>query len=144
MVGAKRLVLWALYDDAESSVNFAVRENFSDKFIVYSIGINDVTLPPSDNLFYEKNDLSLLNFNLINQLNKLPKPDVIMTSPPCECWSSADCSGKMFMSIDEKGNWFVKNRFFMMITKKCNPAKRRKFLQKKLVVYLEKQLLVQQ
>ena len=34
--------------------------------------------------FYRKIDLSLNNFNLFKDLNKLPKPDIILASPPCE------------------------------------------------------------
>ena len=54
-----------------------------------------------------------------------------MASPPCESWSGADCSGKMFRSIDDKGNWVVKNNaYYEKYNKKANPVKRRNFIQK--------------
>ncbi len=120
-----------MFDDAESSVNHAIKQYFDQQFIVYSIGINDCKFPKSDYYHYERIDLSLLNFHLINQLKSLPVPDIILASPPCESWSGADCSGKMFMSIDHDGHWLVKNRaFYDSYNQSCNPVKRRRFLQK--------------
>ena len=128
----ERVVVWALYDDAQSSYKKAIKEHFSSENIeVYSIGINDVKFPKSKKYFYKRIDLSLNNFDLFNQLNELPKPNVILASPPCESWSGADCNGKMVNSIDEEGNWFVKNsKFYNNYNETCHPVKRRYFLQK--------------
>ncbi len=61
----------------------------------------------------------------------MPFPDIILASPPCESWSGADCNGKMFRSIDSKGNWVVKNKkFYDEYNKKCHPVKTRYFIQK--------------
>lgn len=127
----KQLIVWALYDDAESSYKNAIKKFFHKKFKVYSVGINDVVFEDSNLYFYKKIDLSLNNFSLISQLKQLPKPDIILASPPCESWSGADCNGKMFRSIDVHGNWVVKNKsFYDDYNKTCHPVKRRYFYQK--------------
>lgn len=123
--------IWALYDDAESSYKKGIKEHFDGQFNVHSIGINDKHFDEKKNYSYHRIDLSLNNFNLIEELKKLPKPDIILASPPCESWSGADCDGRMFRSIDNKGNWVVKNReYYENYNKKCHPVKRRYFLQK--------------
>jgi hypothetical protein len=73
-----------LYDDAESSYKNTIQKYFDGKFEVHSVGINNVIFPKTNRYFYHRIDLSLCNFNLINDLRKLPKPDIIMASPPCE------------------------------------------------------------
>ena len=85
----------------------------------------------SDKCFYHRIDLSLNNFNLIHELNKLPKPTIILASPPCESWSGADCAGKMFRSIDKNCNWKVMNKkYYDEYNKTAHPVKRRYFTQK--------------
>lgn len=77
------LVVWALFDDAESSYKNAIESYFpNEKINVYSIGINDIEFSKSEKYFYKRIDLSLNNFNLFNELNKLPKPNIILASPP--------------------------------------------------------------
>ncbi len=77
------IVVWALFDDATSSYKKAIESYFPNEEInVYSIGINDVTFPESEKYFYKRIDLSLNNLNLFNELNKLPKPNIILSSPP--------------------------------------------------------------
>ncbi|WP_406615333.1 hypothetical protein ACJA25_03295 [Mycoplasmopsis hyopharyngis] len=64
-------------------------------------------------------------------MSSLPKPDIILASPPCESWSSADCDGRMFLGFDENGNWKVKSStFYDEYLKTCHPVKRRFFEQK--------------
>ena len=64
-------------------------------------------------------------------MSSLPKPDIILASPPCESWSGADCNGKMFRSIDKEGNWIVKNSiFYERYNETCHPVKHRFFEQK--------------
>lgn len=128
---AKKNVIWALYDDAESSYKKAIKKFFDKMFEVHSIGINDISFREKKNYFYHKIDLSLNNFNLIKQLKALPHPDIILASPPCESWSGADCAGKMTRKIDEQGNWIVQNaKFYDEYNKKCHPVKRRSFINK--------------
>ena len=126
----RNFVVWALYDDAESSYKKAIKKYFKN-IDVHSVGINNVTFSEKQNFFYHKIDLSLNNFNLIDDLKKLPKPDIILASPPCESWSGADCAGKMFRSIDKNGNWIVKNKkYYDKYNKTAHPVKRRYFIQK--------------
>lgn len=128
----EKIIIWALYDDANSSYKKAIEKYFDDLNLeVHSIGINNVKFKKSDKYFYHKIDLSLNNFDLFKELNKIHKPHIILASPPCESWSGADCNGKMFRSIDAKGNWVVKNRkFYDKYNKTCNPVKKRYFIQK--------------
>ena len=76
-------IIWCLFDDANGSWNKFSREREKEHYI--SIGIND-----NDWDNYYKIDLSIQNDKLITELEKLPKPDIIVASPPCESWSIAD------------------------------------------------------
>ncbi len=109
-----------------------MQKYFKDEPIeVHSVGINDVQFPESDRFFYHRIDLSLGNFNLIDDLKKLPKPDIILASPPCESWSGADCAGKMVRSIGRDGKWIVMNKsYYDEYNETCHPVKRRYFIQK--------------
>lgn len=127
----KKLVIWALYDDAESSYKKAVEKYFKKTFEIHSIGINKVTFKKNPFCFYHKIDLSLSNSSLISQLKNLPHPDIILASPPCESWSGADCAGKMVRSISKDGHWIVKNKkYYDEYNKSSHPVKKRYFFQK--------------
>lgn len=76
-------IIWCLFDDANGSWNKFSKEREKEHYI--SIGIND-----NDWDNYYKIDLSIQNDTLITELEKLPKPDIIVASPPCESWSIAD------------------------------------------------------
>ena len=124
-------VVWALYDDGNCSYKKAIEKYFDGQYLVYCVGINKAPFEDTENYKYRQIDLSVLNIKLIKQLSKLPQPDIILASPPCESWSTADCNGRMFKSIDDKGNWIVKNKnFYDEYNKKCNSVKRRYFIQK--------------
>lgn len=100
-------------------------------FEVHSIGINDISFSEKKDYFYHRIDLSLNNFNLIKNLSVLPKPTIILASPPCESWSGADCGGKMFRSISEDGKWVVMNKkYYDDYNIAAHPVKKRSFLQK--------------
>jgi hypothetical protein len=68
----------------------AIKKYFNGQFEVHCFGINDIDVqnPKSGfdfkKYFYHKIDLSIINFNLISLLEKIPKPDIILASPPCE------------------------------------------------------------
>lgn len=52
----RKVIVWALFDDAQCSYKKAIEEYFSNENIeVYSIGINNVNFPKSDKFFYKKN-----------------------------------------------------------------------------------------
>lgn len=126
-------VIWALFDDAEMCYYHSIKEYFGDRYIVYSIGINHIQLANefgSKNFFYKRIDLSLTNSNLFLELNELPKPDIILASPPCESWSTADCSGRMFVGFDD-GKWLVNNKkYYDEYNESCHSVKKRFFIQK--------------
>ena len=131
-----KIVVWALFDDAKSSYKNGIKQYFNKnnddlKIEVHSVGINDVKFAESQYYFYHQIDLSITNFLLIKQLSALPKPDIILASPPCESWSGADCNGKITRSISSEGIWEVKNkRYYDERNKTCHPVKRRFFEQK--------------
>lgn len=77
--------IWCLFDDANGSWNKLNKDN------ILSIGINE-----NDWNNYYKIDLSIQNKNLIKELSKLPKPSIIICSPPCESWSIADNSRRLW------------------------------------------------
>ncbi len=93
-------IVWALFDDGVGSWT---KKNI-DGFEIHSIGIKD-----KDWKNYHKIDLSITNCDLIKQLNKLPKPDIILASPPCESWSWADGVGQMQKEINDN-QWVIKNK----------------------------------
>lgn len=85
-----KLVCWALFDSETGDYMSCVRKHFPDKIDVYGVGISH----------YGKNTPNYLNFNLADfselfdgvgigkkLLKSLPKPDIIVASPPCESWS---------------------------------------------------------
>lgn len=91
-------VIWALFDDGCGSWHQCTNDSWTEKYLVISIGIND-----NDWENYHKIDLRLSNQKLIKELSKLPKPDIIVASPPCESWSNADVNYRQYrQTIDNK------------------------------------------
>ncbi|WP_278307488.1 C-5 cytosine-specific DNA methyltransferase [Mycoplasma feriruminatoris] len=106
------LIIWALFDDGNSSYQKAISSLDRQDFIIYSIGINDpknIDFKQTKNNIYKQMNLSLTNPNLIKELKTLPRPDIILASPPCESFSIADCSCRMSQSYGAS-NWVVRNR----------------------------------
>lgn len=95
-------VIWALFDDATGSWNHCNYDR--EKYIIYSFGIN---INGWEN--YHRIDLRLSNPNLIKELSKFPKPDIIVAHPPCESWSIADNQQRLFRKVEgrtiELYNW---------------------------------------
>lgn len=86
----KKLVCWALFDSETGDYTSTVHKYFDDRIDVYGVGISH----------YGKNTDHYVNFNLADfgelfggenigkrLLKILPKPDIIVASPPCESWS---------------------------------------------------------
>lgn len=90
----KKLNIWCLFDDCYGSWN-KFSQDQEDHYI--SIGINDNNWSN-----YYKINLSIQNENLIKELEKLPKPDIIVASPPCESWSIADNQQRLWR--EQQGN----------------------------------------
>ncbi|WP_051622798.1 hypothetical protein [Mycoplasmopsis primatum] len=114
----KKKIVWALFDDGERSYYNALKDD--DRYMVISIGINKKH-PENDN--YKIIDLSITNLDLFKELNKLPAPDVIIASPPCESWSMADNPCFAWTSISDLGDKGVEvllknERFYTMWNEK--------------------------
>lgn len=70
-------VIWSLFD-SETAIT---QELNSDEYIVYSIG-----LPSSSAITDNFIKMDLSKRSCLKKLEKLPKPDIIFASPPCESW----------------------------------------------------------
>ena len=81
------MIIWALFDSGNGCYKQVVEKHFPDVEI-YSVGLD----------IENKNDhfihLNLADFSeffggkgVFGTLDKLPRPDVILASPPCESWS---------------------------------------------------------
>jgi len=70
-------VIWSLFD-SETAITQQLN---SDEYIVYSIG-----LPSSSAVTDNFIKMDLSKRSCLTKLEKLPKPDIIFASPPCETW----------------------------------------------------------
>lgn len=81
-------VVWALFDSGNGS--YAKAAKHFNEIEIYSIGLD---IENKNNHFINLNlaDYSYLfgDNKLFETLDSLPKPDVIIASPPCESWSIA-------------------------------------------------------
>lgn len=82
------MIVWALFDSGNGCYAQAAKK-FKD-IELYSIGL-DIENKHDHFLSLNLADYSRLfgNTTLFDTLDKLPKPDVILASPPCESWSVA-------------------------------------------------------
>lgn len=81
--------VWSLFDSGNSSYRKTIDKYFPE-IKNYSIGVDKL------NKNHNFINLDLADFHeifgdtkLFDTLNKLPKPDIILASPPCESWSVA-------------------------------------------------------
>jgi len=89
----KKMIVWALFDSGNGSYTKGVKD-LNDKGLcdieIHPIGID---IERKNNHFINLNlaDYSRLfgDNTLFDTLDKLPKPDLIIASPPCESWSNA-------------------------------------------------------
>lgn len=86
----KKIIIWALFDSGNGCYKQAVDEYFSNEIEIYSIGI-DIENKNSHFLHLNLADYSVLfgENKLFKVLDTLPKPDILLASPPCESWSVA-------------------------------------------------------
>ena len=97
-------IIFALFDDGKRSYFNALKDN--SKYKVISIGINR---KHQENDNYKIIDLRISNQKLFEEIDKLPSPDIILASPPCESWSQADNPCNMWSKISN--NYIeIKNR----------------------------------
>lgn len=87
------MIVWALFDSGNGSYTKGVKD-LNDKGLcdieIHPIGID---IERKNNHFINLNlaDYSRLfgDNTLFDTLDELPKPDLIIASPPCESWSNA-------------------------------------------------------
>lgn len=88
MVGGDELIVWALFDSGNGSYTKVASEIGGVE--IYPIGLD---IERKNNHFINLNlaDYSYMfgDNTLYETLDKLPKPDLIIASPPCESWSVA-------------------------------------------------------
>lgn len=88
-----KIVVWSLFDSGNGS--YAKVFNKYPNIDNYSIGIDRQNKNRQNkNAHFIELDLSDYSYifgedNLIKTLDKFPKPDIIIASPPCESWSVA-------------------------------------------------------
>lgn len=80
-------IIWSLFD-SETAITQLLN---SDEYIVYSIGLPS-TSAITDNFI--KMDLS--RKSCLKKLEKLPKPDIIFASTPCETWVDVNIGNVRF------------------------------------------------
>lgn len=84
-----KMTVWALFDSGNGSYTKGVKR-LNKNIEIYPIGID---IENKNNHFINLNlaDYSRLfgDNALFDTLDKLPKPDLIIASPPCESWSNA-------------------------------------------------------
>lgn len=119
-------IIFALFDDGKRSYFNALNNNPTYKVI--SIGINR---KHQENDNYRIIDLRISNDKLFEELNKLPTPDIILASPPCESWSQADNPCNIWNKIS-KNYVEIKNKDFFddWNTKQTNHFRKRNFFKK--------------
>src|SRR5699024_5677932 len=85
----KKKIVWALFDSGNGCYKRS-SEAFDD-LEIFSIGM-DIENKNDHFIHLDLADYSYM-FNkenkIFNTLDKLPKPNLIIASPPCESWSSA-------------------------------------------------------
>lgn len=118
-------IVWALFDDSYCCWGQACQQL---GFECYCIGIGN--FKGLGNNHKVVLDLSLTNPNLIKELSKLPKPDIIVASPPCESWSNADCNGRMVKEIGKEYLIINNKEYYEEYNKTCAKNKKRNFIQK--------------
>ena len=120
------MIVWALFDSGNGSYTKSVKD-LNDKGLcdieIYPIGID---IERKNNHFINLNlaDYSRLfgDNTLFDTLDKLPKPDLIIASPPCESWSNAsamtggnacwkqeDLSDSLFIPQKEASMFTIRN-----------------------------------
>ena len=85
------LTVWALFDSGNGCYKQTVDTYFRHEMTVYSIGL-DVENKNDHFINLNLADYSVLfgTSRLFTELDKLPPPDIILASPPCESWSNAN------------------------------------------------------
>lgn len=96
-------VIWSLFD-SETAIT---QELNSEEYIVYSIG-----LPSSSAITDNFIKMDLSRKSCIKKLEKLPKPDIIFSSPPCESWVAVNLGNlRFFKEWTDEHNFYWRRNF---------------------------------
>lgn len=107
-------VVWSLFDSGNSSYKKAIEKYFDDQLENYSIGIDKLNRNSNFvNLDLADSKEIFGDTKMFDVLDKLPKPDILLASPPCESWSVASAmqggnkyyvwnDGRLSMSTDKR------------------------------------------
>ena len=84
------MIVWSLFDSGEGAYQRAINKYFNGKLENYSLGL-DIEQRGHNFIEVDLADYKALfgDNTLFDTLDKLPKPDIILASPPCESWSVA-------------------------------------------------------
>lgn len=86
----KKYIVWALFDSETGDYNSAAKKYFSDTIDLYGVGISHYGKDTDRYLNFDLSDFTELftGESIASKLlKKLPQPDIIVASPPCESWS---------------------------------------------------------
>lgn len=95
-------IIWSLFD-SETAITQQLN---SDKYEVYSIG-----LPSSSAYTHNFIHIDISKRSCLKKLEKLPKPDIIFASPPCETWVNVTIGNVRFYkrNFNEHNLYWQKN-----------------------------------
>lgn len=95
-------VIWSLFD-SETAIT---QELNCEDYIVYSIG-----LPSNSAITDNFISMDLSKRSCLKKLEKLPKPDIIFASPPCETWITVNIGNVRFYerNYNEHNLYWQKN-----------------------------------
>lgn len=116
-------IIWALFDSGNGCYKKTVELYFNEEFEIYSIGI-DIENKNDHFINLDLADYSILfqDNKLYDTLDKLPQPDIILASPPCESWSNAsamkdgnaswytDTMENLFGEMKSRNNFTIRSR----------------------------------
>jgi len=95
-------VIWSLFD-SETAIT---QELNNENYIVYSIGLASSSAI-TDNFI----SMDLSKKSCLKKLEKLPKPDIIFSSPPCETWVMVNIGNVVHFkrNFNERNLYWQKN-----------------------------------
>lgn len=83
-------VVWCLFDSGTGSYsNYLKDDDFFEYYALGTTSLNEKLPENCINILFNPIPLLFDDFSLLEKLSQLPKPDVIIASPPCESWSMA-------------------------------------------------------
>lgn len=113
-----KIVCWALFDSETGDYMSTVKHHFSDEIDIYGVGLQHDGINTSHYLNFDLADFSELfgERNIADKLlDKLPRPNIIVASPPCESWShmtSINCGNVHWKRYSSK--FYPDKKFFQL------------------------------